>query len=173
MAVVVGARLGPYQIVAPLGAGAMGEVIAFPVHRTFPAGQVALMPEPASDSVALPTPRRLSMHVGRRLAATSSGDTAPHREPLWREVTGTVLRAERQRQHRTLANVAGRAGMSIQYLSELERGRKEASSEMLSAACGALGLGLADFAERCARTITALTSTAVTARPSGPVLLAA
>jgi transcriptional regulator with XRE-family HTH domain len=79
-----------------------------------------------------------------------------------------VLRDERRRQHRTLAQVAERAGMSVQYLSELERGRKEASSEMLGAACGALGLSLAEFATRCARTITA-----AAARPSGPVLLAA
>jgi transcriptional regulator with XRE-family HTH domain len=57
--------------------------------------------------------------------------------------------------------------MSVQYLSELERGRKEASSEMLGAACGALGLSLAEFATRCARTIT------TAALPSGPVLLAA
>jgi transcriptional regulator with XRE-family HTH domain len=83
-------------------------------------------------------------------------------------VSGSVLRDERRRQRRTLAQVADRAGMSVQYLSELERGRKEASSEMLAAACGSLGLSLADFANRCAR---ALISTA--ARPTGPVLLAA
>ena len=79
-----------------------------------------------------------------------------------------MLRDERRRQQRTLAHVAGRAGMSVQYLSELERGRKEASSEMLAAACGALGLGLSEFAQRCAQSITS-----ATVRPSGPVLLAA
>jgi transcriptional regulator with XRE-family HTH domain len=79
-----------------------------------------------------------------------------------------VLRDERRRQQRTLAQVAERAGMSVQYLSEVERGRKEASSEMLGAACGALGLSLAEFAGRCARTFTS-----AAARPSGPVLLAA
>lgn len=55
--------------------------------------------------------------------------------------------------------------MSAQHLSEVERGRKEASSEMLAAATGALGLGLADFARRCAFTLGAA--------PAGPVLLAA
>jgi transcriptional regulator with XRE-family HTH domain len=79
-----------------------------------------------------------------------------------------VLRDERRRQQRTLAQVAERAGMSVQYLSEVERGRKEASSEMLGAACGALGLSLAEFAGRCVRTFTS-----AAARPSGPVLLAA
>ena len=44
-----------------------------------------------------------------------------------------MLRDERRRQGRTLADVAGRAGISAQYLSEVERGRKEASSEMLAA----------------------------------------
>ena len=87
--------------------------------------------------------------------------------PLWREVVGAVLREERRRQQRTLAQVAARAGMSVQYLSELERGRKEASSEMLAAACGSLGLDLAQFASRCAGMI------ARSGRPAGPVLLAA
>jgi transcriptional regulator with XRE-family HTH domain len=104
--------------------------------------------------------------IRRSVAARPS--TGPRPEPLWREVTGSVLRAERRRQHRSLAQVAERAGMSVQYLSELERGRKEASSEMLGAACGSLGLSLAEFATRCARTITS-----AAARPSGPVLLAA
>jgi transcriptional regulator with XRE-family HTH domain len=83
-------------------------------------------------------------------------------------VTGRVLREERHRQQRTLAQVAERAGMSVQYLSELERGRKEASSEMLAAACGALGLGLAEFARRSAAVLAAPAG-----MPAGPVLLAA
>lgn len=89
------------------------------------------------------------------------------RDPLWREVSGGVLRDERRRQGRTLADVAGRAGMSVQHLSEVERGRKEASSEMLAAAAGSLGLSLAEFARRCASSLTA------SAAPTGPVLLAA
>lgn len=66
-------------------------------------------------------------------------------EPLWRELAGDVLRDERARQGRTLSDVADRAGISPQYLSEVERGRKEPSSEMLSSICGALGLRLADL----------------------------
>ena len=88
-------------------------------------------------------------------------------EPLWREVVGGVLRQERRRQARTLADVAGRAGMSVQHLSEVERGRKEASSEMLAAATGALDLSLAEFTRRCAGALTGAGA------PSGPVLLAA
>ena len=83
-------------------------------------------------------------------------------------MSGAVLRAERQRQQRTLAQVAERAGMSVQYLSEVERGRKDASSEMLAPACGALGLGLAEFARRSADAITSSAGA-----PIGPDLLAA
>ncbi len=101
-------------------------------------------------------------------ALSSRRPASSGREPLWRNVTGAVLADERRRQRRTLAQVATRAGMSVQYLSELERGRKEASSEMLAAACGALGLSLADFATRCA----GLLDTAA-GRPGGPTLLAA
>nr|BFD96049.1 helix-turn-helix transcriptional regulator [Kitasatospora sp. Xyl93] len=67
------------------------------------------------------------------------------REPLWRDVVGDVLRRERLAQERTLKDVAQAARISMPYLSELERGRKEASSEVLAAAARALGLGLADL----------------------------
>ncbi len=67
------------------------------------------------------------------------------REPLWRDLVGGVLRRERLAQERTLKDVAEAARISMPYLSELERGRKEASSEVLAAAARALGLGLADL----------------------------
>lgn len=66
------------------------------------------------------------------------------REPLWRDAVGDALRRERQEQGRTLQDVADAAGISMAYLSEIERGRKEASSEVLAAAARALGLTLAD-----------------------------
>ncbi|MFD8616747.1 MULTISPECIES: helix-turn-helix domain-containing protein [Streptomyces] len=69
---------------------------------------------------------------------------APSREPLWRDLVGDVLRRERRSQERTLKDVADAARISMAYLSEVERGRKEASSEVLAAAAQALGLGLAD-----------------------------
>jgi transcriptional regulator with XRE-family HTH domain len=59
-------------------------------------------------------------------------------QPLLREVYGRLLRRLRQRQGRTLAEVAAEAGVSMAYLSEIERGLKEPSSEILAAVCGAL-----------------------------------
>lgn len=73
------------------------------------------------------------------------------KEPLWRDVVGDVLRRERLAQERTLKDVADAARISMPYLSELERGRKEASSEVLAAAAHALGLGLADLLARAHR----------------------
>ncbi|MFI9329357.1 helix-turn-helix domain-containing protein [Kitasatospora sp. NPDC052868] len=70
---------------------------------------------------------------------------AAPKEPLWRDVVGDVLRRERLAQERTLQDVAQSARISMPYLSELERGRKEASSEVLAAAARALGLGLGDL----------------------------
>jgi transcriptional regulator with XRE-family HTH domain len=88
----------------------------------------------------------------------------PAVEPLWREVVGRELREERHRQERTLADVATEAGVSTQYLSEVERGRKEPSSEVLGAIQGALGLRLVDLTARVTRTLVT--------RPTGPVAFA-
>src|SRR6266566_1957874 len=71
-------------------------------------------------------------------------------EPLWREVLGRRLRALRQEQQETLSETAARAGISPQYLSEVERGRKEPSSEMIAALAGALGTTLIDLTEQVA-----------------------
>ncbi len=57
---------------------------------------------------------------------------------LLREVIGDVLRRARTSQGRTLREVSDSARVSLGYLSEVERGRKEASSELLGAICGAL-----------------------------------
>lgn len=64
--------------------------------------------------------------------------------PLWRKLVGAFLRKKRLEQGRILTEVAATAGVSSQYLSELERGRKEPSSEVISAVAGALGLQLLD-----------------------------
>lgn len=61
---------------------------------------------------------------------------------LLREVIGDVLRRARISQGRTLREVSDSARVSLGYLSEVERGRKEASSELLSAICGALEVPL-------------------------------
>lgn len=61
---------------------------------------------------------------------------------LLREVIGDVLRNARTDQGRTLREVSDLARVSLGYLSEVERGRKEASSELLSAICDALDVPL-------------------------------
>jgi transcriptional regulator with XRE-family HTH domain len=63
---------------------------------------------------------------------------------LLRKVIGDVLRARRLAQHRTLREVSTAANVSLGYLSEIERGHKEASSELLASICDALGTGLSD-----------------------------
>jgi transcriptional regulator with XRE-family HTH domain len=57
---------------------------------------------------------------------------------LLRQLLGDVLRRLRVRQGRTLREVSASARVSLGYLSEVERGRKEASSELLAAICAAL-----------------------------------
>lgn len=63
--------------------------------------------------------------------------------PILREQIGDVLRDVRQRQGRTLRDVSHDARVSLGYLSEVERGQKEASSELLAAICAALDIPLA------------------------------
>jgi transcriptional regulator with XRE-family HTH domain len=72
-----------------------------------------------------------------------------------REALGDALRRRRQAQGRTLREVAAAAGVSLTYLSEVERGRKEASSEVLEAVCSALDLLLADLLFEVAETLAA------------------
>ena len=103
----------------------------------------------------------------------------PAQEPLWREVLGRRLRVLRQDQDETLAETAGRAGISPQYLSEIERGRKEPSSEMIAALAGALGTTLTILTEQVAgdlRRHQALSLKQRLRQPqnraSGPVILA-
>jgi transcriptional regulator with XRE-family HTH domain len=64
------------------------------------------------------------------------------RVPLVRQCVGEVLRRQRQLQGRTLREVSAAARVSLGYLSEVERGQKEASSELLAAICGALAVPL-------------------------------
>jgi transcriptional regulator with XRE-family HTH domain len=63
---------------------------------------------------------------------------------LLRHEIGDVLRERRQSQGRTLRQVSGAARVSLGYLSEVERGQKEASSELLASICGALELPLSE-----------------------------
>ncbi|MFE1043638.1 helix-turn-helix domain-containing protein, partial [Streptomyces sp. NPDC058832] len=90
------------------------------------------------------------------------------REPLWRDLVGDILRRERLAQERTLKEVAETARISMPYLSEVERGRKEASSEVLAAAAGALGLGLGDLLARAQGELVRLASRHTGAGGRGP-----
>jgi|SRR5271165_384976 len=76
--------------------------------------------------------------------------------PLLRTTLGDVLRRTRLGQGRTLADVARAARISMQYLSELERGRKEASSEILAAICDALEVDLPDVLAEVGRDLAAV-----------------
>ena len=93
-------------------------------------------------------------------------------EPLWRVVLGEQLRAERTDRDERISDVAGRAGVAPQYLSELERGLKDPSSEVLSAVSGALGLSVLELTRRVGGRLTAAPATGHCGH-SGPVCLAA
>jgi len=64
---------------------------------------------------------------------------------ILRRVIGEELRRRRQDQGRTLRDVSAAARVSLGYLSEIERGQKEASSELLAAICAALDVRLSDL----------------------------
>lgn len=118
----------------------------------------------------------------RRLVLVKDGSELPdsavaaRKRPLIREAYGRVLREVRRDQDRTLGDVAAQVGMSKQYLSEIERGKKEPSSEILRAICEALGMPLEHLLFRAGNRIVALNSLTFGHSPapiSGPVLMAA
>jgi transcriptional regulator with XRE-family HTH domain len=86
---------------------------------------------------------------------------------LLREAIGDRLRHARTNQRRTLREVSRSARVSLGYLSEVERGRKEASSELLAAICDALDLPLSELLYNVATDLGALTAVedTVPARP--------
>jgi transcriptional regulator with XRE-family HTH domain len=94
-----------------------------------------------------------------KLSTIGPGGRRPERPrratPLLRTLLGEVLRQARHSQRRTLADVAGAARVSMPYLSELERGRKEASSEVLAAVCDALRIELSDVLAEVGRELAA------------------
>jgi len=87
--------------------------------------------------------------------------------PLLRTMLGEVLRRTRLEQARTLADVARAARVSMPYLSEVERGRKEASSEVLAAICDALDMELADLLAATGRDLAGTRTGAGTGTGSG------
>lgn len=92
---------------------------------------------------------------------------------LLREVIGDVLRRARVEQGRTLREVSDSARVSLGYLSEVERGRKEASSELLSAICGALAVPLSRVLSEAGDELAVEESRAVDAGEAGKAASAA
>jgi transcriptional regulator with XRE-family HTH domain len=82
---------------------------------------------------------------------------------LLREVLGDALRRARTKQGRTLRQVSDAARVSLGYLSEVERGRKEASSELLSAICDALDVPLSQLLADASEQLTHRESAVATA----------
>jgi DNA-binding XRE family transcriptional regulator len=90
--------------------------------------------------------------------ASAGGGRGPDpqgQEALWRQVLGSRLRDLRHERGERLTDIAGRAGLSPQYLSEIERGHKDPSSEMIAAIGGALGVTLVDLTLSIAETLIA------------------
>jgi DNA-binding XRE family transcriptional regulator len=125
----------------------MGDVIALPVRQ-----------EPPHESERETAPPR------REAPTRLPREVEPDVEPLWRESVGRQLREQRLSSGKRLVDVAEEAGVSPQYLSEVERGLKDPSSELLAAIAGALGLSVAEIATRVASTRI---------NPQTPVCLAA
>lgn len=73
---------------------------------------------------------------------------------LYRTALGYVLRTERLKQGMTMRDVSQRAPMALGYLSEVERGQKDASSEILDAISNALGVSVAELSRSVADVLT-------------------
>ena len=89
----------------------------------------------------------------------ASRRTARHPEPLLREALGSALRGFRADKGVTLRELAESARVSPGYLSELERGRKEVSSELLASVCHALDTTVADVLIEAAGSMAMLSAT--------------
>lgn len=88
---------------------------------------------------------------------------------LLRRVIGDALRGRRQGQQRTLREVSTAANVSLGYLSEIERGQKEASSELLASICDALGAQLSEVLREVSDTMAlAEQLDSIGTAPSGP-----
>jgi len=113
----------------------------YEARETAATGDVRAGESPLAEVLAFPSPRRAH---DRAHDAVEQGTDVP-----LRVVVGDVLRDERREQERTLADVAAAAAVSLPYLSEIERGTKEVSSDLLAAVAGALDLTLVEVLERC------------------------
>jgi transcriptional regulator with XRE-family HTH domain len=107
------------------------------------------------------------------MAEIISLSPTPGPEPLWRELLGDQLRRIRHERDETLTETAERAGVSPQYLSEMERGLKEPSSEMIAAVAGALETTLIELTAAVAEELQRSTAQRPTAGSRAVLSLAA
>jgi hypothetical protein len=91
-----------------------------------------------ANSGSIMSPMQTSLTHTVKIAAPTGTPTHGKKMVLMRQVIGEELRRRRNEQGRTLRDVSRDAQVSLGYLSELERGQKEASSELLAAVCTAL-----------------------------------
>jgi transcriptional regulator with XRE-family HTH domain len=89
---------------------------------------------------------------------------------LFRRLLGDVLRAQRMRRGMTLREVSAEARVSLGYISEIERGQKEASSELLASLCSALDLPLSVMLREVSDLVALEES--LTSTPSGSEVVA-
>lgn len=124
-----------------------------------------------TDSTVVPLPPR-GRSCGRNATPAQGPAQSPAPDRLWREVLGETMRRHRIARKERLKDTADRAGISPQYLSELERGMKDPSSEILEAVAGALGKSSFDLTRGAIRS-WAPTSPATTTGTGGAVLMCA
>jgi transcriptional regulator with XRE-family HTH domain len=95
---------------------------------------------------------------------------------LFRRLLGDVLRAQRMERGMTLREVSAEARVSLGYISEIERGQKEASSELLASLCGALDVRLSDVLREVSHAVAveeaAVAPTPIPVRTSGAEVVA-
>ena len=116
---------------------------------------------PGGDAVATRCRCSMACSTGKNRA---SGSVGPHelrhdspstrkdkRMVLFRRLLGDVLRSERMQRGMTLREVSAEARVSLGYISEIERGQKEASSELLASLCAAMDLPLSDVLREVVR----------------------
>ena len=85
--------------------------------------------------------------------------------PVLRQIVGDTLRTVRMRQRRTLREVSAAARVSLGYLSEVERGQKEPSSELLAAICEALEVEMSDLFAQVSQTLRREEKLALAGKP--------
>lgn len=91
---------------------------------------------------------------------------------MFRRLLGDVLRSKRLQRGLTLRQVSAEARVSLGYISEIERGHKEASSELLASLCAALDVPLSEVLSDVS-SLVAVEEASVASHPSPPVVASA